>query len=314
MRAKFFASLKCVIIDELHAFATSKRGHHLALCLSRLATLAPQARFVGLSATVADPPALAAFLNLRDEPVEIVMGEPGAPPVVSIIDAQERLPWGGHMGRHAVPEIYDIIRQHDVDRLRQYPRAGGAGVRGAVAHQRRRTCRSALHHGSLAVEQRRKVEAAMAAGKLRAVVATSSLDLGIDWGDVDLVIQIGAPKGVCRLMQRIGRANHRLDEPCRAMLVPANRFEVLECAGRARGGRGARAGRRSAAAAGGLDVLAQHIIGTACAAAVRPRGLLRRGAARAALSRPAAARFRRHVRLRRDRRLRAARPTIAGTG
>ena len=87
----------------------------------------------------------------------------------------------------------------------------------------------ALHHGCLAPEQRRKVEAAMARGELRAVVATSSLDLGIDWGDVDLVIQVGAPKGASRLMQRIGRANHRLDEPSRALLVPANRFEVLEC-------------------------------------------------------------------------------------
>src|SRR5205823_10067675 len=85
-----------------------------------------------------------------------------------------------------------------------------------------------LHHGSLAVEQRRKVEAAMAAGKLRAVVATSSLDLGIDWGDVDLVIQMGAPKGVSRLMQRIGRANHRLDEPSKGVVVPGNRFEYLE--------------------------------------------------------------------------------------
>src|ERR1035438_2956248 len=88
----------------------------------------------------------------------------------------------------------------------------------------------ALHHGSLDVAQRRKVEDAMAAGKLRGVVCTSSLDLGVDWGDVDLVINIGAPKGASRLMQRIGRANHRIDEASRAVLVPANRFEVLECA------------------------------------------------------------------------------------
>ena len=87
----------------------------------------------------------------------------------------------------------------------------------------------ALHHGSLEVAQRRRVEAAMADGKLRAVVATSSLDLGIDWGGVDQVIQVGAPKGVSRLLQRVGRANHRMDEASRAMLVPANRFEVLEC-------------------------------------------------------------------------------------
>src|SRR5262245_66508261 len=79
----------------------------------------------------------------------------------------------------------------------------------------------ALHHGSLDVEQRRRVENAMASGHLRAVVCTSSLDLGIDWGDIDLVINVGAPKGASRLLQRIGRANHRLDEPSRGILVPA---------------------------------------------------------------------------------------------
>ena len=122
----------------------------------------------------------------------------------------------------------------------------------------------ALHHGSLAVEQRRKVEAAMARGDLRAVVATSSLDLGVDWAAVDLVIQVGAPKGVSRLVQRIGRANHRLDEPSRALLVPANRFEVLECRAALDG---VRAGTLDGdpPKAGGLDVLAQHILGTACA-------------------------------------------------
>ncbi len=138
--SKFFANVKCVIIDELHAFATTKRGHHLALCLSRLATLAPQARFVGLSATVADPPGLAEFLNLRDEPVEIVLGEPGAPPVVSIIDVQERIPWGGHMGRHAVPEIYNIIRQHKTSIIFVNTRAQAELAFDApVAHQRRQS-------------------------------------------------------------------------------------------------------------------------------------------------------------------------------
>ncbi|WP_425066732.1 ligase-associated DNA damage response DEXH box helicase [Reyranella sp.] len=262
--AKFFASLKCVIIDELHAFATSKRGHHLALCLSRLATLAPQARFVGLSATVADPPELAEFLNLRDEPVEIVMGEPGAPPVVSIIDARERLPWGGHMGRHAVPEIYNIIRQHKTSIIFVNTRAQAELAFDALWRINDDNLSIGLHHGSLAVEQRRKVEAAMAAGKLRAVVATSSLDLGIDWGDVDLVIQMGAPKGVSRLMQRIGRANHRLDEPSRAMIAPANRFEVLESLAALEAVE-ARELDGDPPRPPCLDVLAQHIVGTACA-------------------------------------------------
>src|SRR5690606_41597494 len=77
--------------------------------------------------------------------------------------------------------------------------------------------------------RRRKGGAAMAEGTLPAVVATSTLDLGIDWGEVDLVIHVGAPKGASRLAQRIGRANHRMDEPSRAILVPANIFEVMEC-------------------------------------------------------------------------------------
>ncbi len=261
--AKVFASLKCVIIDELHTFATSKRGHHLALCLARVATLAPQVRFVGLSATVADPPGLADYLAVKDE-VEIVQGEPGAPPIVSIIDAQERLPWGGHMGHHAVPEVYNIIRQHKTSIIFVNTRAQAELVFDRLWRLNDENLAIGLHHGSLAVEQRRKVEAAMAAGKLRAVVATSSLDLGIDWGDVDLVIQMGAPKGVSRLMQRIGRANHRLDEPSRAMIAPANRFEVLESLAALEAVE-ARELDGDPPRPPCLDVLAQHIVGTACA-------------------------------------------------
>ncbi len=262
---KFFASLRCVVVDELHSFATTKRGHHLALCLARLAALSPQTRFVGLSATVADPPALADYLRLRDgETVEIVQGEPGAPPKVTIVDTQERLPWGGHMGHHAVPEVYNIIRQHRTSIVFVNTRAQAELVFDNLWRINEENLAIGLHHGSLAVEQRRKVEAAMAAGKLRAVVATSSLDLGIDWGDVDLVIQMGAPKGVSRLMQRIGRANHRLDEPSRAMIAPANRFEVLESLA-ALEAIEARELDGDPPRPACLDVLAQHIVGTACA-------------------------------------------------
>ena len=121
----------------------------------------------------------------------------------------------------------------------------------------------ALHHGSLDVAQRRKVEDAMAAGKLRGVVCTSSLDLGVDWGDVDLVINVGAPKGASRLMQRIGRANHRIDEASRAVLVPANRFEVLECRV-AIDAIAENAQDTPPLRTGALDVLAQHVLGCAC--------------------------------------------------
>src|SRR5690606_5941145 len=112
--------------------------------------------------------------------------------------------------------------------------------------------------------QRRKVEKAMADNSLRAVVATSTLDLGIDWGDVDLVIHVGAPKGASRLAQRIGRSNHRMDEPSKAILVPSNRFEVLECrAALVASAEGAQ--DTPPLLAGALDVLAQHVLGTACA-------------------------------------------------
>src|SRR5262249_36557874 len=124
----------------------------------------------------------------------------------------------------------------------------------------------ALHHGSLDVAQRRKVEAAMADGRLRAVVATSSLDLGVDWGDVDLGINIGAPKGASRLLQRIGRANHRMDEPSKGVLIPANRFEVLECTA-ALDAIKENAQDTPPARTGSLDVLAQHVLGSACAQA-----------------------------------------------
>jgi ATP-dependent Lhr-like helicase len=132
----------------------------------------------------------------------------------------------------------------------------------------------ALHHGSLDVGQRRKVEAAMVAGKLRAVICTSTLDLGIDWGDVDLVINVGAPKGASRLAQRIGRSNHRLDEPSKALLVPANRFEVVECRAALEA---AEEGAQDTPPSrpGALDVLAQHVLGMACSKPFHPDALYR---------------------------------------
>ena len=159
----------------------------------------------------------------------------------------------------------------------------------------------ALHHGSLDVGQRRKVEAAMAAGALRAVVCTSTLDLGIDWGDVDLVIQIGAPKGCARLVQRIGRANHRLDEPSRALLAPS---QPLRSAGMplGAGGRGRRRARRRRAARGRARLPGPAHHGLRVRRAVRRRralcrsdlnGALRRSAARAVRPRHRSCRHRR---------------------
>jgi ATP-dependent Lhr-like helicase len=272
---QMFAGLRAVVVDELHALAGTKRGDQLALGLARLARLAPGHRRVGLSATVAHPDDLRAFLSRSgrdDGTVRTVTGGGAKRAEVEILVPSARMPWSGHMGLFAIAEVYERIRRAGTTIVFVNTRAQAEMVFQELWRINDQGLAIALHHGSLAAEQRRKVEGAMARGALRAVVATSSLDLGIDWASVDLVLQIGAPKGASRLIQRIGRANHRLDEPSRAVLVPANRFEVLEC----------RAALEAVADGdldgdrprpGGLDVLAQHVLGCACAGPFLPDDL-----------------------------------------
>lgn len=263
-----FQDLDTIVLDELHALVANKRGDLLALDLARLSRLAPQARRVGLSATVADPDHLRRYLvpQTTEEPrlARLVTGKAGAPPQISVLASEAHIPWSGHSGRHAVPEVMARVKQARMAILFVNTRSQAEYLFQDLWRINDDNLPIALHHGSLDASQRRKVEAAMAAGKLRAVVATSTLDLGIDWGDVDLVVQMGAPKGVSRMQQRIGRANHRLDESSTALLVPSNRFEVLEClAAREAVAKGKQDGETRRL--GGLDVLAQHILGMACA-------------------------------------------------
>ncbi len=257
---EFFADLKCVIVDEVHAIAASKRGDLLSLGLATLAGWAPACRFIGLSATVREPEALAKWLAPE---ARVLHAAGGVSAEVDILISRARIPWSGHSGRFAVPEVYEAIRDATMTLVFVNTRSQAELLFQQLWHINEDNFPIALHHGSLVREQRQRVEAAMAAGKLKAVVCTSTLDLGIDWGEVDLVIQMGAPKGAARLIQRIGRANHRMDEASRAVLVPTNRFEVLEC----------RAAEAAVEAGeidgegirqGALDVLAQHIMGRAC--------------------------------------------------
>jgi len=194
---------------------------------------------------------------------DIVIAGGAAAPIVEMLDTRERLPWAGHSARHALPEVYDLIKGNNTTLVFVNTRSQAEMLFQDLWRMNDDGLAIALHHGSLDVAQRRKVEDAMAAGKLRGVVCTSSLDLGVDWGDVDLVINIGAPKGASRLMQRIGRANHRIDEASRAVLVPANRFEVLECAV-AIDAVAENAQDTPPLRTGALDVLAQHVLGCAC--------------------------------------------------
>ncbi|AWL92240.1 MULTISPECIES: ligase-associated DNA damage response DEXH box helicase [Bradyrhizobium] len=262
-----FSSLKRIVLDELHALVTSKRGDLLSLGLARLWRLAPQMRAIGLSATVAEPDQLARFLvpqpGGKEAAADIVIAGGAAPPLVEMLDTRERLPWAGHSARHALPEIYELIKANKTTLVFVNTRSQAEMLFQNLWSMNDDGLAIALHHGSLDVAQRRKVEDAMSAGRLRGVVCTSSLDLGVDWGDVDLVVNIGAPKGSSRLMQRIGRANHRLDEASRAVLVPANRFEVLECRV-AIDAIAENAQDTPPLRTGALDVLAQHVLGCAC--------------------------------------------------
>jgi ATP-dependent Lhr-like helicase len=259
-----FEDLRCVVIDEIHALAPTKRGDLLALALSRLRRWAPSHRRVGLSATVADPDGLARWLTgVETDKSVIVQAPPGAQPIIDVLDSDARIPWSGHTARHAMPEVYAAILRAKLALVFVNTRAQAEMTFQELWRVNEDNLPIALHHGSLDVGQRRKVESAMARGDLRAVVCTSTLDLGIDWGDVDLVIQIGAPKGCARLVQRIGRANHRLDEPSQALLAPSNRFEVLECrAAQEAVAEGALDGADTRI--GALDCLAQHIMGCCC--------------------------------------------------
>ncbi|QHL89703.1 ligase-associated DNA damage response DEXH box helicase [Sphingomonas changnyeongensis] len=264
--AALLATVRRVVIDEVHAFASGKRGDLLALSLARLQAIAPGLTRTALSATVADPDAYRAWLAPYGDidSVALVEGEPGAPPVIRIVIPDDRIPWAGHSGRYAARQVMAEIARRRTTIVFCNTRSLAELIFQDLWTLNDAQLPIGIHHGSLSVEARRKVEEAMAAGRLRALVATASLDLGVDWGDVDCVIQMGAPKGSSRLLQRVGRANHRLDQASEALIVPGNRFEYLE----------ARAAVDAVADGtldqerfrpGALDVLAQHIM--ACAAA-----------------------------------------------
>ena len=259
-----FAGLRRVIVDEIHALADNKRGDQLMLCLSRLQMLAPGLRRVGLSATVDDPAVIAHYLARHPDPCPILFADPGPPPDIAVLETEEAPPWAGAGGRYAIPAVLEQVRRHNTTLIFHNTRAQAEIFFHHLWLANEEGLPIGIHHGALAREARLRVERAMVAGELKAIVATSSLDLGIDWGDVDLVIQIGAPKKVKSLVQRIGRANHRYNAPSKARLVPANRFEVVECVA-------ALDAVREGTLDGDLrldgprDVLCQHIACLACA-------------------------------------------------
>ena len=260
---RMFAGLKRVVVDEIHALAESKRGDQLFLALARLNTLCPGLRRVGLSATVEDPQSIANLLARHPDPCEILMADPGPAPDISMLETTEKPPWSGGGAAYAIAAVLDQVRRHKTTLIFHNTRAQAEIFFHNLWLANEDALPIGIHHGSLDREQRLRVEAAMVRGELRAIVCTGSLDLGIDWGDVDLVIQIGAPKNVKRLVQRIGRANHRYNAPSKALLVPANRFEVVECVAALEA---VKAGMLDGEPRqrGPRDVLCQHILIAAC--------------------------------------------------
>ncbi len=262
--ARTFEGLKRVVVDEIHALSESKRGDQLMLALSRLQSICPGLKRVGLSATVEDPAAIASLLARHPDPCDILLADPGPDPDIAMLETPQAPPWAGGGAAYAIAAVMDQIRQHNTTLIFHNTRAQAEIFFHNLWLANDDALPIGIHHGSLDRQQRARVEGAMQRGELRAIVCTGSLDLGIDWGDVDLVIQVGAPKNVKRLVQRIGRANHRYNAPSKALLVPANRFEVVECLaalqaafahdldGDSRG-------------PGPRDVLCQHILIRACA-------------------------------------------------
>ena len=310
---RMFGGLQRVIVDEIHALAESKRGDQMMLGLARLQRLAPGLRRVGLSATVEDPAAMASFLARHPDPCEILYADPGPDADIRMLESEARAPWSGGGGKYAMAEVLEQVRAHRTTLIFHNTRAQAEIFFHELWLANEDSLPIGIHHGSMAREQRQKVEAAMVAGDLRAIVCTGTLDLGIDWGDVDLIIQIGAPKNVKRLVQRIGRANHRYNAPSKALLVPANQFEVVECVAALEAVRD-RELDGDPRGPGPRDVLCQQILIAACAGPFDADDLYAEVTSCGAYAGLIARGFRRLPRLRRRPAATRCAPTTAGSG
>ena len=267
-----FANLERIIIDEIHALVENKRGHQLLLAISRLQSISKNLRKLALSATVDHPQEIAGFISENDSNCPIIFAEPGPDPNISMLQTTASPPWSGAGATYAVPDVLEQISKHKTTLIFHNTRAQAEIFFHNLWLNNQDNLPVAIHHGSLDLAQRKRVEAAITKGELRAVVCTGTLDLGIDWNEVDLVIQVGAPKNIKRLVQRIGRANHTYNTPSKAIIVPANKFEIVECQAALEAVRDKDLDGEPIAS-GSLDVLCQHILLVACSGKILPAKL-----------------------------------------
>ena len=273
--AALLGTLRCVVVDEWHELLGNKRGVLLQLCLARLRALAPAMRTWGLSATLGNLDEARDALLPHAPGAAIVSGALRRGLVIDTLlpDAGERFPWAGHLGLSQLPRVVAALAQARSSLLFTNTRAQAElWHRALEAVWPDDPATLALHHGSLDPKLRRSAEQGLRDGSIRCAVATSSLDLGVDFPAVDQVLQIGSPKGMSRLLQRAGRARHRPGESGAIICVPTHALEMAEYAAArialAHGRIEARPPLRLS-----LDVLAQHCITLALGGGFEPEAL-----------------------------------------
>jgi ATP-dependent Lhr-like helicase len=281
--ADVFGDLRLVVVDEWHELMGTKRGVQVELALARLRALRPDVRIWGLSATIGNIDiALRALLGVHApngnshrgriirgvEPKEIIV-DALIPPVI------ERFPWAGHLGTQMLPQVVQAIEEGQSAIVFTNTRSQTEIWYQALIQARPDWAGIiALHHGSLDRKKRDWVEDGLRTGRLRCVVATSSLDLGVDFSPVDRVLQIGSPKGIARLLQRAGRSGHRPGATSRVTCVPTNALELVEVAAARDGIASGRIESRLPVTRP-LDVLAQHVVTVALGGGFVPAELER---------------------------------------
>ncbi len=275
-----FAGLRMVVVDEWHELISSKRGVLTELALARLRGLAPGMRTWGLSATLGNTEEAARVLggsgaDGKPRPMRIVRGAEAKEIVIESVlpPVGERFAWAGHLGLQLVKPVVERLRASAstivFTNTRSQAELWYQALRAAMPDWEDKL---GLHHGSLANEVRVAAEDGLRSGTLRAVVSTSSLDLGVDFAPVECVVQIGSPKGVARLMQRAGRSGHQPGAVSRIVCVPANTFELVEIAA-ARDLAATRTVEARTPLRGVLDVLCQHLVTVAAGGPFREADL-----------------------------------------
>ncbi len=258
-----FKGLRCVVVDEWHELLGTKRGTQTELALARLRRFAPDLRTWGLSATLGNlDVARDHLLGDRSDAGVMIEGPPEREVELEILlpDNVERFPWAGHMGLSLLPKVYEAIQRANTTLIFTNTRSQcEIWFRTLLQKHPDLLGDLAIHHGSLDRDLRREVETMIRDGALKAVVCTSSLDLGVDFPAVDQVMQVGSPKGVARLLQRAGRSGHRPGAVSRVVCVASHAFELMEFSA-ARAALATRRVEPRDPPAMPLDVLVQHAV------------------------------------------------------